>query len=152
MYVLHTNMPEVRTRTRQCQYGWTKSTNIKTFECDGDLVWYIPRRGGGGGGGGENWGTGKVVVWLVRLKAIHWPNARGRVRGIAVLCFVFKWRIITHLGGNELRCNWTKLLINFDFAELNCYAIFKKVNYSLLSYTKGKLRADKYAKIKDYRV
>ena len=30
-----------RTHTRQYQYGWTKSTNIKTFKCDGD------------GGGGE---------------------------------------------------------------------------------------------------
>ena len=31
MYVLHMSMPE---RLRECQYGWSKSTNMKTFKCD----------------------------------------------------------------------------------------------------------------------
>ena len=52
-YVVHVRTAHeyARTRTRQCQYGWTKSTNIKTFKCDGDLVLYIRGREGGGGGG-----------------------------------------------------------------------------------------------------
>ena len=49
-----------RTRTRQCQYGWTKSANIKTLNCDGDLVFH--RRGGGGGGGGGGGKGAEVVV------------------------------------------------------------------------------------------
>ena len=62
-----------RTRTRGCQYGWTKSANlrnIKTFQCDGDLVLY---KGGGGGGSGRSTHSPESD-----------PNARGRVRGIAL--------------------------------------------------------------------
>ena len=95
-YVVHVRTAHeyARTRTLQCQYGWTKSTNIKTFKCDGDLVLCLTR------------------------SPESYPNARGRVRGIALLC--------VQMSGNELRCNRTKLLINFDFAEQYCYAILKK--------------------------
>ena len=68
-----------RTRTRQCQYGWTKSTNIKTFKSDGDLVLYIRERNG------VNRGSSR----LTRLPESD-PNARGRVRGIALLCVQMK--------------------------------------------------------------
>ena len=64
MYVVHTAHEYARTHMLRCQYEWTKSTNIKTFKCDGDLVLY---RGGGGG-----------VVRLVRLKctqACPWDNS-----------------------------------------------------------------------------
>ena len=73
------------------QYGWTKSTNIKTFKCDGDLVLYRQGWGGGGGGGG-----GEGSSRLTRSPESY-PNARGRVRGIALLC--------VQMSGNELRCN-----------------------------------------------
>ena len=58
MYVLDMNMPE---RLRECQYGWSKSANMKTFKCDGDLVLYRSSR-------------------LTRSPESD-PNARGRVRG-----------------------------------------------------------------------
>ena len=65
----------------QYQYGWSKSTNIKTFKCDGDLVFY--RRGREGGGGGDRSSR------LTRSPESD-PNARGHVRGIALLCVQMK--------------------------------------------------------------
>ena len=67
MYVVHVRTAHeyARTPTRQCQYGWTKSTNIK---CDG------------GGGGGSR----------LTCSSESDPNARGRVRGIALLCVHMK--------------------------------------------------------------
>ena len=75
-YVVHVRTAHeyARTPTRQCQYGWTKSTNIN---CDGD----------GGGGGSSR---------LTRSPESD-PNARGRVRGIALLC--------VHMKNHKLRCN-----------------------------------------------
>ena len=68
MYVLHMNMPErLRDSANTALYGWTKSTNIKTFKCDGD----------GGGGGSRR---------LTRSPESDPKNACGRVRGIALLC------------------------------------------------------------------
>ena len=81
-YVVHVRTAHeyARTRTRQCQYGWTKSTNIKTFKCDGDLALYI--RGGGELG---NRGSSR----LTRSPESD-PNARGRVSGIYSSALVFK--------------------------------------------------------------
>ena len=50
----------------------------------------IDRDGGGGGGGGE--GSSRLT-----RSPESYPNARGRVRGIALLC--------VQMSGNELRCN-----------------------------------------------
>ena len=74
-----------RMRTRQCQYGWTKSTNVETFKCDGDLVLYIRGRVGGGGEEPGNRGSSR----LTRSPESD-PNARGRVSGIALLCVQMK--------------------------------------------------------------
>ena len=88
-YVVHVRTAHeyARMRTRQCQYGWTKSTNIKTFKCDGDLVLYI-RGGGGGGGGGEELGN-RGSSRLTRSPESD-PNARGRFSGITLLCVEMK--------------------------------------------------------------
>ena len=77
-YVVHVRTAHeyARTPTRHCQYGWTKSTNIKTFKYDGDLVLY--RRGRGGGSS-----------HLTRSPESD-PNARGRVRGIALFSVQMK--------------------------------------------------------------
>ena len=99
-YVVHVRTAHeyARTPTRQCQYGWTKSTNIKTFKCDG----------------------GEVVV-LTRSPESD-PNARERVRGIALLCVQMKnhhtsrrEQIAMQLNqvANQFRFCGAKLLCNF---------------------------------------
>ena len=101
--MVHVRTVYARTPTRQCQYGWTKSTNIKTFKCDGD---------GGGGGGSSR---------LTRSPESD-PNARERVRGIALLCVHMKnhhtsrrEQIAMQLNqaANQFRFCGAKLLCNF---------------------------------------
>ena len=108
-YVVHVRTAHeyARTPTRhsQCQYGWTKCTNIKTFKCDGD---------GGGGGGSSR---------LTRSPESD-PNARERVRGIALLCVHMKNH---HTSRREqIAMQLYQVANQFRFAEQNCYAIFKK--------------------------
>ena len=64
------------TPTRQCQYGWTKSINVTVTSLCMD-----------GGGGGELGNRGSSR--LTRSPESD-PNARGRVRGIALLCVQMK--------------------------------------------------------------
>ena len=82
-YVVHVRTAHeyAKTRTRQCQYGWTKSTILKLLNV---MVtsFCIDGRGGGGGGGGG-------ISRLTRSPECD-PNARRRVRGIALLCVQMK--------------------------------------------------------------
>ena len=105
-YVVHVRTVNEYART-PTQYGWTKCTNIKTFKCDGDLVLY--RRGRG------------VSSRLTRSPESG-PNARGRVRGIALLCVQMKnhhtsrrEQIAMQLNqvANQFRFCGAKLLCNF---------------------------------------
>ena len=123
-YVVHVRTAHeyARTPTRQRQYGWSKSTNMKTFKCDGDLVLYRRGRGGGGGGGGRS-------SRLIRSPESD-PNARGRVRGIALLCVQMKNHHTSRQEQIAMHLNQVANQFRFCGAKLLCN--FKKVNYSLL--------------------
>ena len=106
MYVLHMNMPE---RLRDsANTGGQKSTNIKTFKCDGD----------GGGGGSSR---------LTRSPDHESdPNARGRVRGIALLCVHMKNHHTSRREQVAMQLN--QVANQFRFCGF-CYAIPCRVIY-----------------------
>ena len=95
-YVVHvcTAHEYARTPTRQCQYGWTKSTNSR----------------------------------LTRSPESD-PNARGRVRGIALLCVHMKNHHTSRREQIAMQLNEVANQFRFCGAKLLCN--FLKVNYSL---------------------
>ena len=97
-----------RTPTRQCQYGWTKSTNILNVMVTGEGSSRLPR------------------------SPESDPNARGRVRGIALLCVHMKNHHTSRREQIAMQLNQVANQFRFCGAKLLCN--FKNVNYSLYIY------------------